>query len=428
MNEPLNPWTSDDEKEHYPSVLEWWCTEGFFKCKKTGKTWSFKGSFSEWCTAGNVHGSTYDFTLFDPEKKKYFSSYIRTDEEKLDISYDEENKIITRFNNAFLTGIYPNYKMRYENIKDDIVLELRYHSESLPHWITQDITGGYLPMGMGFYRYGFIPRNTIDGTLSIKDHEFSVKGTGYYEHVWGDFSYKNPLANLSFLKKSVPIYQKLIAWWIHNHNPKIPNKIRFLSENNPLGYDWLWGILDNGWSFFLGNILFWVSEGPIFGTLILTKDGKHYHEFCDVTYQYKKLEQSKNFDFVYPTDIIINARDKNEKLTLNCKMIMPCREFVTLLNQKKWLAFVICEAPGKITGSYQNDQGKINLSGLCKFEPQRQISNYGHNELSIDFIKPPKGVGIKINLESHFLNKRICSKLCFDPYPKIRFSSKKNKS
>ena len=127
MNEPLNPWTSDDEKEHYPSVLEWWCTEGFLNCKKTGKTWSFKGSFSEWCTAGNVHGSTYDFTLFDPEHKKYFSSYIRTDEDKLDISYDEENKIITRFNNAFLTGIYPNYKMRYENIKDDIVLELKYH-------------------------------------------------------------------------------------------------------------------------------------------------------------------------------------------------------------------------------------------------------------------------------------------------------------
>jgi hypothetical protein len=417
-----NPWTSDDEKEHDSSVLEWWCTEGFLHAPQLGKTWSFKGSFTKWCTIEKRIGSSYDFTLFDYELKKYFSATSRCDGEKLDVSYDADKRIITRFNNAFLTGSYPFYRGCYENQEDHITLELEYHSESLPHWITQDITGGYLPMGFGFYRYGFIPRNRIHGVLSLQDVSIEVQGTGYYEHVWGDFSYKKPLLNLSFMKKSLSIYQKLMAWWISNHRPHIPNSIKFLSENNPLGYDWMWAVLDNGWSLFLGNILFWVSEGPIFGTLILTKDGKQYQEFCNVSFKYGKLAKSKHFDFVYPTCMEITAKGGDERLTLHCEMILPCREFVTPLDQRKWLAFVICEAPGTIAGVYRNKEQKIALKGTCKMEPQRQISIYGHNALSIDVIKPPKGVGLIVELESHYLNKKIRSMCCFNPFPKIRFS------
>ena len=425
MKNTNNPWSTEDEKEHYPTVLEWWCTEGFLTSKKTDRIWSFKGSFSEWCTVDKQHGSSYDFTLFDLKEKKHFSYFIRSETEKLAVSYDEEKRIHTRFDTAFLTGSYPDYILQYENKPDAITLGLQYHAESHPHWITQDITGGYLPMGFGFYRYGFIPRNHIKGTLSIQQETIPVDGTGYYEHVWGDFSYKHPIANLSFLKKSLSIYQKLVAWWIHHHTLKIPNTIKFLSENNPLGYDWVWAVLNNGWSMFLGNILFWVAEGPIFGTLILTKDGKHYQEFCNVTYRYNATTKSKNHDFIYPTSIEIIAKHNNETLHITCTASMPSREFVTPLNQQKWIAFVICEAPGTITGTYTDNKTTIPLKGRCKIEPQRQISIYGHNALSLHFIKPPKGVGIHIDLESHYLRKRISSTIACTPFPKVSFTNKK---
>jgi hypothetical protein len=427
MNQSMNPWSSDDEREHYPSVLEWWCAEGFFHSLTNEKRWCFKGSFTEWCTRSKEIGSTYDFTLFDLEKKKYYSFFLRNDTEKLAVSYDSDGKICVRFNHALLTGSYPRYSMNFENPSDQVFLELQFESESLPHWIAQDITSGYLPMGFGFFRYGFIPRNNLRGRLTVNEDVESVKGTGYYEHVWGDFSYKNPLSDFSLLKKSLSIYQKLMAWWIHHHSLRIPDSLKFFSENNPFGYDWVWGVLENGWSFFFGNILFWIAEGPVFGTLILTKDGENYQEFCNVSFKYKKLEQSNNYDFVYPSALEIIAKNDHEVIQFTCEMMLPCREFVTALNQKRWVAFVICEAPGRVTGTYSNKDGDIRFSGSCKIEPQRQISVFGHNALSIDVMKPPNGVGIRLDFSSHFLNKRLVSQLCFRPFPSFKFFHEKMK-
>jgi hypothetical protein len=373
------------------------------------------------------HGSTYDFTLFDLNKKTHLSTYQRDDTKKLDVSINEQGSIKTAFHSSYLTGRYPTYTMRYENVDQKMMLELDYQAQAFPHWITQDITGGYLPMGLGFYRYGFIPRNTIQGTLTMMEESFPVNGIGYYEHVWGDFSYKNPLSNLSFLKKSLFIYQKLIGWWLYHHQPRIPDTLKFYSENNPLGYDWVWGVLDNGWSFFLGNILFWVAEGPIFGTLILTKDGKHYKEFCNVSYSYTSIQRSENYDFVYPTGIDIIAQSDQETLTLHCEMNMKAREFITPLHQKKWIAFVICEAPGTVHGTYSRSDQKITLSGDCKIEPQRQVSRNGHNEVSIEFVKPPSGVGIKVRMDSPYLNKYFEAGLVFTPYPHVNMSLKKRR-
>jgi len=424
MKKNLNPWTENDEKEHYPSVIEWWCAEGFFESNKE-KKYNFKGSFTEWFTKEKEIGSTIDFTLFDLDKKEHISFYKRSDKNKLITKYDKNKGQKIEYEKSYLQGRFPNYEMSFYNPKNDIKLNLSYNSKFYPHWITQDITGGYLPMGFGFYRYGFIPRLDIKGILKIKNKSYEVEGFGYYEHVWGDFSYKNPLGDLSFLKKSLKIYSKLTGWWIHNHKLKIPNKIKFSSENNPLGYDWVWAVFDNGWSIYLGNILFWVSEGPVFGTLVFTKDGERYTEFCDVSYKYKKLQKSKNFDFIYPSEIEVIAKKGNEKLSLNFKSTMDSREFVNPLNQKKWIAFVICESPGVVKGYYQNNNEKINLYGNCKLEPQRQISIYGHNVLSFEFLKPPKGVGIKIDFNSHHFKKRIKANLKLAPKPKIRFSVKK---
>ncbi len=426
MKNNVNPWTKNDELEHYPSVMEWWCTEGFFKTIEDDNEWSFKTSFSEWCTGENKNGCIYKTTIFNLTKNKYYDFSIRDDDNKLK-TIQTSNGLSVNYNNSFLKGCYPRYLIRCKDKKNKISLDLDFQSEALPHWIAQNVTGGYLPMGFGFYKYGFIPRNKINGTMSIEDKNYKVAGTGYYEHVWGDFSYRSPILNFSSFKKSLSIYSKLIGWWIHNHKPKIPNKIRIFSENNPLGYDWIWAILDNGWSIFFGNILFWLSEGPIFGTLVLTKDGKKYKEFCNVKYKYKNIKHSENFDFYYPTEFEIEAKDteKNEKLNLTFKSTSKIYEYVSHLKEKKWLAFVICEIPGQVKGTYSNDKDEFLLTGSCKMEPQRQISYKGHNYFTIDFLKPPKGIGLNCELNSHFLEKKIKLGFKLDPLPHINFEFKK---
>jgi len=54
-------------------------------------------------------------------------------------------------------------------------------------------------------------------------------------------------------------------------------------------------------------------------------------------------------------------------------------------------------------------------------EPQRQISKLGHNSLKLDFLLPPKGVGIDADFNSHYLKKRITTRIHLVPHPCIKF-------
>ena len=122
----------------------------------------------------------------------------------------------------------------------------------------------------------------------------------------------------------------------------------------------------------------------------------------------------------------ITAKNGREKLHLIFKMTTKTREYVSRFPQAKfWQGFVICESSGVVNGYYQDGDKKTKLSGLCKLEPQRQISILGHNQLRVDFIKPPKGVGISFDLDSHFLKKKISAKLQLTPSFKFKFKSDK---
>jgi hypothetical protein len=45
--------------------------------------------------------------------------------------------------------------------------------------------------------------------------------------------------------------------------------------------------------------------------------------------------------------------------------------------------------------------------------------------LGIDFLKSSKGVGISFDFESHYLRKKLFTKIQLAPYPKIKFNFKK---
>jgi hypothetical protein len=342
--------------------------------------------------------------------------------------YNEPNKINEGFyinhDESYMRGLFPDYIIHIMDLKNKILFDFNFQAKSMPQWVAQSITDGWLPWGLGFYRYGFIPKLDVSGKIKIKNKTFNVEGIGYLEHVWGDWSLKNPLYAFSNLKKAIFLYAKLGYWWLHNHTIKIPESITFTSENNPIGYDWVWAVMDNGWTIFYGNIMLWIMKGPAAGILILSKDGKNYEDFCDIDFTYKKTIYLKNYDFFYPTELEVTARKDKQILHLYFKMTNDCIEFFQQFPKGGyWRAFVICEAPGIVDGYYYDGNKKINLKGFCKIEPQRQISKFGHNSLKLDFLSPPKGVGATFNLNSHFLRKNIQAQIQLAPRPKVSFDN-----
>ena len=377
-----NPWTSEDEGDHFPVGLEWWCTEGFFKSSEDGKNWSFKTVFSIGLKGKKDH--VFFITLFDVDNGTYFTYRIYEEPEKV---RHKKNRTDIECNGSNIKGIYPNYSMYLHDKKNDIVLDLQFKAETLPHWVSQEITDGVLPMGMGFYRYGFIPKCNLSGTMKIKNKVFTTHGHGYVEHVWGEWSYSNPLSKLKELNKTIPTYGKLAKWWLSENKIRIPKSITFSTENNPFGYDWTWAVFENGWSLFYGNIMFWIMDGPAAGVLYLTLDHNTYLEFGNITFHYNKMRRSKNYDFFYPSDFELVAYNGEKKLKLRFTMTTETYEYIKKFNgQKYWLAFIICESVGKVSGCFFDGKNEIRLNGMCRIEPQRQVSILGHNFLKLDFL------------------------------------------
>ncbi len=421
--EQENPWSAEDEREHFPTVMEWWASEIFFTTLDNKKNWSFKGSFTEWLKLSKQTGSSFIFTIFDLDDNKDISHYSRKETEKLD---SKKDNFEVHYNDSFMKGRYPKYDFFFRDPEHEISLDFSYKAKALPHWIAQDVTNGWLPMNFGFFRYGFVPNGTITGNIKIGNKTSPIKGTGYFEHVWGNISYTSPLLYASGIKKTISNYAKLILWWLASRKPEIPKSLKFSTENNPMGYDWAWAVLDNGWSLFYGNILLWIMKGPVAGTVILTKDGKNYTEFANGHFEYKKIKYIKEYDFFYPTEISLTVKNDFEILQLDLCMTVDANEFLLKLTDKK-NAFFICEGPGKVNGYYTDGEKRINLKGFCKLEPQRQVSRFGHNSLEIELTTPPEGLGVDVKCISHYFKKQIESSIHVVPKPYIKFFTKEIK-
>ncbi len=419
-------WGKSDERAHEESIMEWWAVEAFLNSQDKKKQWSLKTVFVNWFESEKDHGSSFIFTLFDQEKHLVYTSDCKREKHPLQLSKTQHH--IT-FDKHQLKGAYPQYELIISDTEKDIQLTLRLQAESLPRWIAEEVTNGWLPVGLGFYRYGFIPKCQVTGTITIKGESFEITGSGYYEHIWGDLWFDNPLARLSGIRKTISLYSKLGYWWFSSFTPRLADRYVITTENSPFGYDWAWAVLDNGWSLFYGNLLMYLAEGPMVGSLILTKDGQTYQEIGDATFTYHQTAYSKHYDFYYPTDLEIRATHQNERLQLRFIMTETAREYVSTFPYSQfWKALVICESPGIIKGTYIKNGEKTPLSGICKIEPQRQISPIGHNQLQLNLIKPPNGCAVQVSLRSHLLKKQMKTELQLLPRPQCKFTIKKIKS
>ncbi len=420
-----NIWTVEDERKHPSSTLEWWSAIAFFTSKEDQKHWSVKATLSEGVIDPAHFGSLCNIALLDEQTNQQYVYVLRLQESQL---RSRPDTFEIHHGETFMRGAYPSYQVHLRDPENDIDVDMMLEAKSLPTWVANEATHGWLPMGLGVFRYGFIPKNRISGTMKKQGKRYTIEGTGYFEHMWGSASFRNPFSLHGDFKKTFSVYARLALWWLQNQKPKIPTSLMWGTENNPLGYDWAWTVLDNGWMIFYGNILGWLMEGPALGLLILSKDGKQYTEFGSITFRYIKTKFAQHYDFMYPTELEITACHKKETIHLRFTMTTECREYISRFSSgKHWLGFVTCEAPGIVQGFYQNGGERVLLSGKCKIEPQRQASIIGHNTLRIDLVKPPRGVGISLEIDSHYLRKKMTVSLEFLPRPTMRCTSHRTK-
>ena len=420
---PNNPWSPQDEGDHYPVMREWWTLETLFKTLEDNRKWNLIATFSYNRESPSCF---FQYILFDITSKKYVK--FKDINDKIEKLSHTKNKVDLKYEQSFFRGLYPNYHLHIEETKNNICADIKYKAVSLPHWTAQDITNGYHPVGAEHMRYGWLLNCNLSGTLDIDNKSYKIKGKGYQEHAYGNWSYKNPAKMLSGLKKTISVFSNLGYWYLSHLKPKIPSNISFTTENNPVGYDWFWGVADNDWSIFYGNSMFWIREGPAFGILSVTPDGKKFYDFCNVKFHYNKLVYVKDYDFYYPSDMEIIGILDDKKIKLQVWSTTESYDYIYPHDHDGFYkALTLFEMPGRMEGYFIDGDKKIKLLGDCKIVQQRQPSVLGHNSLDIKFIKPPKGVGIDMSLNSHYLKKKIKTKIHLAPHPKIKFTMKKSK-
>lgn len=410
-------WDPEDEGDHFPCGREWWNVDAFFEIEGMGN-WSLTSSFEY---EMETPACNLFLTVFDMDTGTHYN--LGSYGDPIGTLAYEKNRVNLTYYDSWMKGLYPSYAVHFE--RKNFVINLHYDAVTPPKFVADEISGGVLPMGLGYYVYGFIPLCRVTGNITVDNKTAELHGSGYYEHVWGNWTYSNPLRNPSNLKNVSSAYIDLMKWWLSHHKLSVPSTIAFSSDNNMFGYDWIWASFDNGWSMFYGNIPSWVCKGPAFGIFYLVSDDGQYITFSNISYEYGDMVYVKEYDVYYPSEIKIIAREGEREMSLQFRMVCDVHTYLdTNLSSIYWRAIFLWESPGYVSGYYSDGNNNITLSGRCEIEPERQVSVMGHNYIGFNFTSPPDGIGMEISIISHFFNIGLDILFQVLPVPRFHFSFK----
>lgn len=425
--------TPEDEGDHFPCACEWW-TFHVSLVLENGIHWDVLLQFQYETNQTNRsdlnkfilflycfnrdNGKMLDFTVVQTKKNVW---------EQIPF-YFKKNMIDLKYYNCTMRGLYPNYTVYIENIDKSFTLSLSINATSLPHWVAQEASNGYFPWGLGWARYGFIPRLNASGFITIEGMVSVVSGSGYFEHVWGNFTYglsKKPLSNLKDLVKHLRNVLPFVRWVLSEQIVDYQQPELMINNENFFGYEWAWAMFDNGWNVHMG--VFHVmdsNEGPMYGELALT-DGKTYWDFADITVKYRRFLYIEETDTYAPLDIEITARNKGGD-TLHLLFNTTTEPFLSGIGP---LSRFSCgsggmQTVGVVEGYYTTPEHNISLHGNCTIAMYRQFIAMKYRSLTIENIRPPQGFGFNATLISHQLNFKLFFELQLLPYIKYHFDVK----
>ncbi|MCK4996512.1 MAG: hypothetical protein KAR55_06450, partial [Thermoplasmatales archaeon] len=212
-------WTPEDEGDHFPCGCEWWWIYATLTLDN-GEHWDVALMFSYWMNRtkkgydpglsyyrvqcwNRESGDCYDLIHYD---MGYPNPYF----------HHKKNIVDLKYHNCSMKGLYPNYVIHAEDNNNNISFNLKCHADSIPLWVAEESTGGFVPYGIsGIFRYGLIPRNNVTGNISINGSNYNVTGVGYYEHQFGDMNPLNPfkIHSIKELLNITKLYSKVCSWW-----------------------------------------------------------------------------------------------------------------------------------------------------------------------------------------------------------------------
>ena len=420
-----NIWTPEDEGAHFPIGCEWWMFYVSLELED-GTYWDVSATF-QYETEETEDGTVVKYCIllmyyFSREEEKCydFSSY------SWEPVFTFKKEIVDLwYNNCTMKGLYPSYNIHLENYDKTFILDIQMNATSLPHWAAQEGGNGVFPWGLTIGKYGYISRLDVSGALSIETKESNVTGIGYFEHSWGDFAYStsNPFeASNGFinnLKKLIP----LAKWYFSEQTTDLPDTFRFTTDNI-FGYDWAWASFDNGWSLQFGifHIMDCISEGPVLGALSLTKDGETYWDFADINIKYGKRHYLERADVYLPLDIELTATKGDKVLFLRLNSTTSPHKTVSIAPLSSFSCGIAgIHTAGIIEGYYEDNEGKVPLNGICAIGPYRHLMKTKYNELKIEFLRQPKGLGFSFELKSNLFGFEMLFKRQLLPYPERTF-------
>jgi len=391
----LNPFlgihfNEDNEEKKY--TREWWNIDAFFNA---GKNYSVTASFEyeKETPAANLF-----FTIFDHDENKFYD--LGAYDERIDKLIVEGNKI--SYEKCWIKIDGTIYEAYFE--RDGIQLYLKMKAISPLKKIVGDVSKN-IPFGFGYYNYTFTSKCIVNGWIKIDGSRKNLTGIGYYEHVYGNWSYNMPLK--FFSKDSIKDYISLYKWW--RKGMKIDFKNITIWSNNPFGYDWSWGFFENGYTIFFGNIPFWIKNIPL--GVVYMYDGKNYLEYKIIRYEYGEGEYYNGSFF--PRELKIYATG-NGTLILHFEMTLKPHIYHDKLSSKYWKNLLLYECPGRIYG-WMNGSKNIKLDGKGEIEIERQNSIFDYEMMEL-MLKYPYPIGFEFYLLSYLLKISIFLQLYLFPF------------
>ena len=430
-----NPWTPEDEGDHFPCGWELWCMHSSLVLEN-GEHWDAAANFVYFVNKtrqGYTTGTAYcRVRHWNRETGKFYDDF---QQDLYPGNFKTEKNIVNvTYNKNYIRGLYPNYVYHCEDETNNITTNLILYANCSPCWLYQESTGGVIPWGInGVGKAYFLPIIEVTGNITINEITYNVSGIAYHEHDIGFFDFSKPYQSVSIKDtiESLKAQASRHRWWrqqVRKNKPRDHTFSIHFSNDYLFGWNWGWIVLDNNFNIVMFNPTFFgLYQGNVPAFLYFTKDGKDYTEIGCVKRTIKKETYIENADVYIPIEYEIHAYRDDIELFFS---FIATTEITELYSedfaeyyQQHGGTFFEC---GNVAGYYKDDENNISLSGFYQLDQTRWLPKFRkHKSYDMEIILQPNGLSLSIRRVNHRLKLERFLKIQIRPELDIEFYIKR---